>query len=161
MIWLCIIITVLLLLEFQHVDEVYACGASTSHNRNMHACTLTSFFSVNCSENFFYCLLSGCAPLGTHTPATYSYFASAARLASIPGRVFAFITVRRTTGPGTSCLRMRQIFIVYLWSAKIFNKSIMEICTQKMHRVSTQKMHIGSCFTKAWGVASCAAAQLQ
>ena len=36
------------------------------------------------------------------------------RLASIPGRVFAFITVRRTTGPGTSCLRMRQIFIVYL-----------------------------------------------
>ena len=82
-------------------------------------------------------------------------------IASIPGRVFAFITVRRTTGPGTSCLRMRQIFIVYLWSAKIFNKSIMEICTQKMHRVSTQKMHIGSCFTKAWGVASCAAAQLQ
>ena len=82
-------------------------------------------------------------------------------VASIPGRVFAFITVRRTTGPGTSCLRMRQIFIVYLWSAKIFNKSIMEICTQKMHRVSTQKMHIGSCFTKAWGVASCAAAQLQ
>ena len=82
-------------------------------------------------------------------------------LASIPGRVFAFITVRRTTGPGTSCLRMRQIFIVYLWSAKIFNKSIIEICTQKMHRVSTQKMHIGSCFTKAWGVASCAAAQLQ
>ncbi|XP_064395990.1 ER degradation-enhancing alpha-mannosidase-like protein 3 isoform X1 [Halichondria panicea] len=81
--------------------------------------------------------------------------------ASIPGRVFAFITVRRTTGPGTSCLRMRQIFIVYLWSAKIFNKSIIEICTQKMHRVSTQKMHIGSCFTKAWGVASCAAAQLQ
>ena len=80
-------------------------------------------------------------------------------LASIPGRVFAFITVRQTTG--TSCLRMRQIFIVYLWSAKIFNKSIMEICTQKMHRVSTQKMHIGSCFTKAWGVASCAAAQLQ
>ena len=44
-------------------------------------------------------------------------------IASIPGRVFAFITVRRTTGPGTSCLRMRQIFIVYLWSAKIFNKS--------------------------------------
>ena len=83
------------------------------------------------------------------------------RIASIPGRVFAFITVRRTTGPGTSCLRMRQIFIVYLWSAKIFNKSIIEICTQKMHRVSTQKMHIGSCFTKAWGVASCAAAQLQ
>ena len=83
------------------------------------------------------------------------------RLASIPGRVFAFITVRRTTGPGTSCLRMCQIFIVYLWSAKIFNKSIIEICTQKMHRVSTQKMHIGSCFTKAWGVASCAAAQLQ
>ena len=82
-------------------------------------------------------------------------------IASIPGRVFAFITVRRTTGPGTSCLRMRQIFIVYLWSAKIFNKSIIEICTQKMHRVSTQKMHIGSCFTKAWGVASCAAAQLQ
>ena len=90
-------------------------------------------------------------------------------LASIPGRVFAFITVRRTTRPGTSCLRMRQIFIVYLWSAKIFNKSIIEICTQKMHRVSTQKMHIGStqkmhigsCFTKAWGVASCAAAQLQ
>ena len=82
-------------------------------------------------------------------------------LASIPGRVFAFITVRQTTGPGTSCLRMRQIFIVYLWSAKIFNKSIIEICTQKMHRVSTQKMHIGSCFTKAWGVASCAAAQLQ
>ena len=82
-------------------------------------------------------------------------------LASIPGRVFAFITVRRTTGPGTSCLRMRQIFIVYLWSAKIFNKSIIQICTQKMHRVSTQKMHIGSCFTKAWGVASCAAAQLQ
>ena len=33
-------------------------------------------------------------------------------LASIPGRVFAFITVRRTTGPGTSCLRMRQIFVV-------------------------------------------------
>ena len=30
-----------------------------------------------------------------------------AGLASIPGRVFAFITVRRTTGPGTSCLRMR------------------------------------------------------
>ena len=29
-------------------------------------------------------------------------------LASIPGRVFAFITVRRTTRPGTSCLRMRQ-----------------------------------------------------
>ncbi len=25
-------------------------------------------------------------------------------LASIPGRVFAFITVRRTTRPGTSCL---------------------------------------------------------
>ena len=94
---------------------------------------------------------------------------SCVNLASIPGRVFAFITVRRTTGPGTSCLRMRQIFIVYLWSAKIFNKSIIEICTQKMHRVSTQKMHIGStqkmhigsCFTKAWGVASCAAAQLQ
>ena len=72
-------------------------------------------------------------------------------LASIPGRVFAFITVRRTTGPGTSCLRMRQIFIVYLWSAKIFNKSIIEICTQKMHRVSTQKMHIGSCFTQRPG----------
>ncbi len=35
-------------------------------------------------------------------------------LASIPGRVFAFITVRRTTGPGTSCLRMRQIFIVFV-----------------------------------------------
>ena len=33
------------------------------------------------------------------------------RLASIPGRVFAFITVRRTTGPGTSCLRMRQSFV--------------------------------------------------
>ncbi len=32
-------------------------------------------------------------------------------LASIPGRVFAFITVRRTTGPGTSCLRMRQSFV--------------------------------------------------
>ena len=29
-------------------------------------------------------------------------------VASIPGQVFAFITVRRTTGPGTSCLRMRQ-----------------------------------------------------
>ena len=81
-------------------------------------------------------------------------------LASIPGRVFAFITVRRTTGPGTSCLRMRK-FSLYLWSAKIFNKSIIEICTQKMHRVSTQKMHIGSCFTRAWGVASCAAARLQ
>ena len=25
-------------------------------------------------------------------------------VASIPGRVFAFITVRRTTRPGTSCL---------------------------------------------------------
>ncbi len=35
-------------------------------------------------------------------------------LASIPGRVFAFITVRRTTRPGTSCLRMRQIFIVFV-----------------------------------------------
>ena len=35
-------------------------------------------------------------------------------VASIPGRVFAFITVRRTTGPGTSCLRMRQIFIVFV-----------------------------------------------
>ncbi len=35
-------------------------------------------------------------------------------LASIPGRVFAFITVRRTTRPGTSCLRMRQIFIVFM-----------------------------------------------
>ena len=33
---------------------------------------------------------------------------SVSQLASIPGRVFAFITVRRTTGPGTSCLRMRQ-----------------------------------------------------
>ena len=33
------------------------------------------------------------------------------KLASIPGRVFAFITVRRTTGPGTSCLRMRQSFV--------------------------------------------------
>ena len=32
-------------------------------------------------------------------------------VASIPGRVFAFITVRRTTGPGTSCLRMRQSFV--------------------------------------------------
>ncbi len=32
-------------------------------------------------------------------------------LASIPGRVFAFITVRRTTRPGTSCLRMRQILM--------------------------------------------------
>ena len=32
-------------------------------------------------------------------------------IASIPGRVFAFITVRRTTGPGTSCLRMRQSFV--------------------------------------------------
>ncbi len=32
-------------------------------------------------------------------------------LASIPGRVFAFITVRRTTRPGTSCLRMRQSFV--------------------------------------------------
>ena len=95
----------------------------------------------------------------TSSDKTFSFAPS--DLASIPGRVFAFITVRRTTGPGTSCLRMRQIFIVYLWSAKIFNKSIIEICTQKMHRVSTQKMHIGSCFTKAWGVASCAAAQLQ
>ena len=35
-------------------------------------------------------------------------------IASIPGRVFAFITVRRTTRPGTSCLRMRQIFIVFV-----------------------------------------------
>ena len=99
--------------------------------------------------------------LRTNATLEYLQCPSDLSLASIPGRVFAFIKVRRTTGPGTSCLRMRQIFIVYLWSAKIFNKSIMEICTQKMHRVSTQKMHIGSCFTKAWGVASCAAAQLQ
>ncbi len=35
-------------------------------------------------------------------------------IASIPGRVFAFITVRRTTRPGTSCLRMCQIFIVFV-----------------------------------------------
>ncbi len=40
-------------------------------------------------------------------------------------------------------------FLLYLWLAKIFNKSIIEICTQKMHRVSTQKMHIESCFTRA------------
>ncbi len=33
------------------------------------------------------------------------------QLASIPGRVFAFITVRRTTRPGISCLRMRQILM--------------------------------------------------
>ncbi len=32
-------------------------------------------------------------------------------IASIPGRVFAFITVRRTTRPGTSCLRMHQSFV--------------------------------------------------
>ncbi len=70
---------------------------------------------------------------------------------------------------------MRQIFIVYLWSAKIFNKSIIEICTQKMHRVSTQstqKMHKDAhreytkdahreLLHKGRGVASCAAAQLQ
>ncbi len=31
-------------------------------------------------------------------------------IASIPGRIFAFITIRRTTRPGTSCLRMRQLF---------------------------------------------------
>ena len=73
-------------------------------------------------------------------------------LASIPGRVFAFITVRQTTGPGTSCLRMRQIFIVYLWLAKIFNKSIIEICTQKMQSEYTKDAHrellhkgLGSC----------------
>ncbi len=41
-----------------------------------------------------------------------------AQLASIPGRVFAFITVRRTTRPGTSCLRMRQIFIVFVVGKK-------------------------------------------
>ncbi len=38
-------------------------------------------------------------------------FSSVIHVASIPGRVFAFITVRRTTGPGTSCLRMRQSFV--------------------------------------------------
>ena len=36
-------------------------------------------------------------------------------VASIPGRVFAFITVRRTTGPGTSCLRMCQSFVTFIF----------------------------------------------
>ena len=65
----------------------------------------------------------------------------------IQGRVFAFIAVRRTTRPGTSCLRMRQIFIVFVVGKNISltNKNL-----------SIQKMHIGSCFTM--GVAGCAAA---
>ena len=115
---------------------------------------------IRAAKLHFYCTIDS-KNRGRSFVSAESAIIAGPSLASIPGRVFAFITVRRTTGPGTSCLRMRQIFIVYLWSAKIFNKSIIEICTQKMHRVSTQKMHIGSCFTKAWGVASCAAAQLQ
>ncbi len=38
---------------------------------------------------------------------------------AIPGRVFAFITVRRTTRPGTSCLRMSivsQILAISIFS---------------------------------------------
>ncbi len=44
-------------------------------------------------------------------------------VASIPGRVFAFITVRRTTRPGTSCLRMRQSLARFWlwWAISIFS----------------------------------------
>ncbi len=45
-------------------------------------------------------------------------------LASIPGRAFAFIMVRRTTRPGTSCLRMRQIFIVFVVGKNIYNRNL-------------------------------------
>ena len=72
---------------------------------------------------------SGCCLIPTLT--------STIDLASIPGRVFAFITVRRTTSlvlVVCTCVK----FLLYLWSAKIFEM-----------KMSTQKMHIGSCFTKA------------
>ncbi len=50
-------------------------------------------------------------------------------LASIPGRVFAFITVRQTTRPGTSCLRMCQIFIVFVVGKNI-SKFVHRKCTE-------------------------------
>ncbi len=44
-----------------------------------------------------------------------------ARAKPIPGRVFAFITVRQTKA-GTSCLRMRQIFIVFVVGKNLINQ---------------------------------------
>ena len=74
-------------------------------------------------------------------------------LASIPqAEFFVFITVRRITRPGTSCLRTHQIFM-YLWSVNIFHLYI-ENSLSGVYK----KMHVGRCFTS--GVVGCAAARL-
>ncbi len=70
-------------------------------------------------------------------------------LASIPGRVFAFITVRRTTRPGTSCLRMLQIFIVFVVGKNIYNRNLytenaQSEYTKDSHRELLHK-GLGSC----------------
>ena len=44
-----------------------------------------------------------------------------------------YITVRRTTGPGTSCLRMRQIFIVFVVGKYIWNENAHSEYTKDAH----------------------------
>ena len=70
-------------------------------------------------------------------------------VASISGRVFAFITVRRTTRPGTSCLHMRQIFIVFVFGKNIYNRNLytenaQSEYTKDAHRELLHK-GLGSC----------------
>ena len=67
------------------------------------------------------------------------------RIASIPGRVFAFITVRRTTRPGTSCLRMRQIFFVFVVGKNIYNRNLYTENAQSEYTKDAHREGLGSC----------------